>query len=209
MESIQLSSVIKEVKIILNENIVEDNFLAIDSNQLELNELIEARIVDAVRFVHENASREYLSEGLPLSGTPITSQDGTGYLNLPADFLRLVVFQMEGWNIGVFEVISDDDPLYAVQKSKFLGVRGGPNKPVCAITYNPGGQTLEYYSVRPGTAGYIKKARYLPVPLKEGTSIKICPKLKNAVYYYCAGLVAAVFKNEVSTSLFEISKNYM
>ena len=67
MESVQIANIIKEVKIILNENISIDALLLDDPNQLELEELISSRIVDAVTAVHENAPIEKLT-GVPLTG---------------------------------------------------------------------------------------------------------------------------------------------
>lgn len=209
MEAVQLSDIIREVKIILNENIAMDSILLDDPNQLELEELIKARIIDAVRFVHENAPSEHLSQGLDLVGTITTNQDGTGYMTIPDNFLRLIVFQLESWHLPVFNLISDNDPAYLMQKSKFTGVRGGPSKPVCAITSGDNGKIIEFYSVRPGTAATKKKARYIPMPEIEVNSIRICPKLKTSAYYYCAGLVAGIFKDQVAASLFELSKAYL
>lgn len=209
MEVVQLSTIIKEVKIILNENIAIDTILLDDPNQLELDELIKARIIDAVRFVHENARSEYLSQGDDLVGAISTNQDGTGSMTIPDNFLRLVVFQLESWHLPVFNLVSDNDPAYLKQKSKFTGVRGGPSKPVCAITSGIDGKIIEFYSVKPGTSAVKKKARYIPMPSIENNTLKICPKLKASVYYYCAGLVAGIFKDEVAASLFELSKNYL
>ena len=107
------------------------------------------------------------------------------------------------------EPIHESDPAYLAQKSKFLGVRGGPAKPVCAISSGVSGKILEYFSAPPGTTPTIKMARYIPFPEVVNSSIMICPKLKTAAYYQCAGLVAATFKDEGATSLFEIAKGYL
>lgn len=209
MQTVQLSQIVKQVKIILNENIEMEQIFALDPDQLQLEELIGERIIDAVRFIHENGRREFISDGIELTGTPSTNQDGTGYIGLPENFLRLIVFQLTAWNMPVIEPISDADPKYLMQKSKFTGVRGGPSKPVCAITNGIGGKVLEFYSVPPGTTAIVKIARYLPIPEKEGATIKICPKLKTAIYYHCAGLVALTFKDQVASSLFDIAKSYL
>lgn len=218
MEAVLVSDIVKEVKIILNENIAQDEFLMADANQLELEELIRSRIVDAVRLVHEEAPSSMLDDGIdiPVAGELHTNENGSGYVELPEDFMRLVIFHLETWNRPVVEPISDTDPKYFLQKSRFLGIRGGTDKPVCALTTGVNGRVLEFYSIAPGhgpggvTQAVVTKAKYLPLPkIEPNDKIKVCRKLLAPINYKCAGLVAVTFKDEIATSLFEISKSYL
>ena len=63
--NVPLSDIIREVKIILDENITE-SFIEGDPDQLQLKDHIEARILDAVRNIHEAAGSEMLDDGLPI-----------------------------------------------------------------------------------------------------------------------------------------------
>ena len=100
MQTVPLSDIIREVKIILDENITE-SFIEGDPDQLQLKDHIEARILDAVRNIHEAAGSEMLDDGLPIptSGQSVLqiNPDGTGYVRLPDDFMRLVIFKMTKW----------------------------------------------------------------------------------------------------------------
>ena len=213
MQTVPLSDIIREVKIILDENITE-SFIEGDPDQLQLKDHIEARILDAVRNIHEAAGSEMLDDGLPIptSGESLlqVNEDGTGYVRLPDDFMRLVIFKMTKWKRPVVEAISDTDPRYFPQKSEFLGIRGGVDKPVCAVTTGNASKILEFYSLPPGeTDKSVEKARYLPLPKIEDNSILMCRKLVRPIYYQCAGLVALSLKDQSSANLFEIAKSYL
>lgn len=213
MQTVPLSDIIREVKIILDENITE-SFIEGDPDQLQLKDHIEARILDAVRNIHEAAGSEMLDDGLsiPTSGESIlqVNPDGTGYVRLPDDFMRLVIFKMTKWKRPVIEAVSDTDPRYFPQKSRFLGIRGGVDKPVCALTTGNASKILEFYSLPPGEEDKsVEKARYLPLPKIENNSILMCRKLVRPIYYQCAGLVALSLKDQSSANLFEIAKSYL
>ena len=222
MQSVTLSDVIREVKIILDENITEVSVLTDDPDQLQMEGHIRARIIDAVRAIHEAADSSMLDDGLliPLvdggeSTIHVTQgtvyQDGTGYVTLPDDFMRLVIFKMTKWKRPVVFAISDTDPRYFLQKSRFVGIRGGIDKPVCAITTGEASKVLEFYSLPAGEADHsVEKHRYLPLPtIEENDTIKMCRKLVRPIYYQCAALVALSLKDQSSANLFEIAKSYL
>ena len=59
--------------------------------------------------------------------------DGTGYIALPTDFLRLYSFKMVAWERPTFDFISISNPEY--HKQKIRALRGGASKPVVVINY--------------------------------------------------------------------------
>lgn len=122
-------------------------------------------------FVDEAARRVLLSAPLhavppakSFAGAPLSEHgDGTGSVELPADFLRLARLRMEGWQRPVLLPITDDVPEYALQSNPYL--RGGPAKPVAALVR--GGTALEFYSVSgPAT---IAEALYIPFTSLDDT----------------------------------------
>jgi hypothetical protein len=225
MQPVPVSDIVREVKIILNENVKDDGLPIDDTNQLELEELIQSRIVDAVRLIHESATSELLDDGENLASSPTNDTgDGAGWLQLPPDFMRLIIFQMKTWSRPVIEPISDTDPKYFMQHSRFRGIRGGTDKPVCAITTGAtqvlGGsdKILEYFSVAAGeTTHQILKAKYLPLPKIDGAeegvalsgSIKVCRKLLIPIHYQCAAMVAVTLKDDIAKNLIDIAKSYL
>lgn len=59
--------------------------------------------------------------------------DGSGYIALPSDFLRLTSFKMTEWDRPVVKAISQEHPIYNLQKNTIS--RGKPSKPVAVIRY--------------------------------------------------------------------------
>lgn len=209
MQTVTVAEIVREVKIILDENTENNPILTVDTDQLQIEEIIKSRIIDAVRFIHESAPSHMLDDGLNIVGSPVTVQDGSGYVVLPDDFMKLIIFKLETWSRPVIEPISDTDPLYFAQSSRFRGIRGGTDKPVCAITTGKDGRVLEFFSVAPGTTAKINKAKYLPLPKIEDNTIKVCRKLYQPINYQCAGLVALTLKDTNAKSYFEVAKSFV
>ena len=200
----------REIRIALDQNKTSDQLLTSgDIDTLSMEEIIESKICDAARIIHTNAP-SYLLDGGKAFGDSIGWKSrvgyGMGYIHLPEDFLRLVTFQMSDWSRAVTVAIDETDPLYEQQQSRYGGVRGNPQKPVVAITTQPIGQVLEFYSCTAGEHVYIKRARYIPMPHIENGGIELCEKLKSAVVYYTAYLVAlSTGQSDLATSMSNIA----
>lgn len=184
----------QEIKIALDQNKTSALLLeAGDIDTLSLDEVVESKIVDAVRIIETQAPVYLLDHGKPFGesiGWKGQAGYGAGYVLLPDDFMRLVSFQMSDWSRQVSVAITEDDPLYAQQQSRYPGVRGCPQKPVVAITNQPVGHYLEFYSCTGGESVSVKRAQYIPMPRIENGRIEICEKLKSAVVAYAAYLAA-------------------
>ena len=162
-----VSDIVQEAKVALDENV--------DSTALSgLGDI-------------DTLTMEEIVESIGWDGQP---GYGAGYIHLPDDFMRLVCFQMSDWDYALTMAITEDSPQYQMQRSRFGGVRGNPQKPVVAITSQPIGLVLEFFSCYSGEDAYVKKARYIPVPRVRNGKIELCEKLKPAIVYYTAYLSA-------------------
>lgn len=114
----------------------------------------------------------------------VDNSDGTGYIELPDDFLRLVSFKMVEWSRAVTKPISEDSPQYNLQKISYL--RGKPTKPVVVIRNDYGDsiqaikKILEYYSVV--SDHDIERALYIKTDVAENLPDNII----DALAYQCA-----------------------
>lgn len=130
-----------------------------DSSHNELQFPVASFIDESARRVINAVPLHSLGRGQNLI-TNITQHrpltNGSGIINLPVDFKRLVSFKMEGWHRPVTEPIRASHPLYQKQFNPIT--RGGVAKPVVAIV--SGDTQLEYYSVPKGTTHKIEEARY-------------------------------------------------
>lgn len=193
-----VSDLVKEIRIVLDENTSSEALTQVgDVDTLSLDELVKSKIEDAGRLVVQSAPVSMLGGGKAFGetiGWDSAAGYGSGHIVLPDDFLRLIVFQMSDWSIAVSEPITEHDPRYSRQRSRYGGVRGCPQKPVVAIVQQPIGQVLEFYSCTAGEHVYVKMARYAPEPkistFEDEAVIDLPEKIERAVVYYAAYLVA-------------------
>lgn len=128
------------------------------------------------------------------TAVPFSSGDKTGYIELPASFLRLSSFKMTDWKTDVTIPITPQDPKY--KKQKYSATRGGTNKPVAVLNWkNIGTPTptpkriLEYYSVSSNNT--IDKLLYIP-EMNAEYFISINPNLLDALAWQCASKVMQI-----------------
>lgn len=204
----------REVRIALDQNNSSTPLLDIgDIDTLTLEEIIESKIADAARTVLRDAPLHLLDGGVSFGesiGWFSREGIGGGSILLPADFLRLVAFQMSDWSYPVVTAITEDNPLYALQSSRYGGIKGNPQKPIVALSQQPIGLVLEFYSCTAGEGVYVKRATYIPIPIIKSGEIAFCEKLKPAVIYYTAYLVAlSIGSSDLAAAMLNISKESM
>lgn len=189
-----VSTLKTEIRIALDHNESSQPLSALgDIDTLTLEDIIGSKIADAARIVEASAPRSLLDSGKAFGdsiGWDGEAGYGSGHIHLPDDFLRLVTFQMSDWSYAITEAITDDSEAYAMQRSRYAGIKGSPQKPVVAIVQQPIGLVLEFYSSYSGDNAYVKKARYIPIPRIVDGKIDICEKLRSAVVYYAAYMTA-------------------
>ena len=226
-----LSRIGKDVRICLDENVNNTALLESgDIDTLTLNEIIKSKAEEAVRRVHLVAPPEMLETGHNIEGAIHWSDMGSGYILLPDDFLRLVVFEMSDWERPVFLAISATHPDYKRQRSRFKGIRGNPQRPVVAIlnnnisngqqaveavylTNDSIGLRLEFYSSKNNTAT-VKRAVYIPQPqIEEKGSVEvldISAQCYRSAIYMCAALVCETLgEGERAKALSTLANTYM
>jgi hypothetical protein len=207
----QLDDIAKDVRIALDQNMASDTLAAIgDVDTLALNDIIKSKIVEAVKRVHSSAPPYLLDGGHNFGDAVFWKEHESGWILLPEDFMRFVVFQMDDWERAVFYPINTDDPEYARQSSRFKGIRGTYQRPVCAISIRPEGRVMEFYSCKT-TEAKVSRAVYLPYPkIDKYGAIEICGRCYNAVVYTIAALVLTTFGDaEKSAALNELAKSVL
>ena len=209
----QMTEILHDVRVALDENAMSDALIKEgDIDTLTLDEIIESKVLDAIRRVEIDAPT-YLLEGGHDFGDNVywersEAKAGQGWTLLPADFMRLVVFEMSDWERAVYTAISTSDPEYEQQKSRFKGIRGNVQKPVCAIAIRPEGRVLEFYSSKDNTAT-VSKAVYIPYPeVDEDGGIDLCERCYTAIVYTAASLVLSTYGDaDKASAMLEQAKN--
>lgn len=205
----QITEVIREVRIALDHNNTSAQLLTEDDiDTLTLEEIIRSKIVEAVRRVHTDAPPYLLEEGHNFGDELYWADMNSGWILLPDDFLRLIIFRMTDWERPVYSAISTDSPEYRKQSSRFKGIRGTTQKPVCAIGIRPEGRVLEFYSCKNHDA-QVAQGMYIPEPkIDLNGGIDISPRCYRAVVYMAAALVATTTGDgERASAFIELSKS--
>ncbi|MFI3293095.1 MAG: hypothetical protein SNI70_06210 [Rikenellaceae bacterium] len=204
-----LEEIAKDVRIALDQNTSSDTLSIIgDVDTLAVNDIIKSKIIEAIKRVHNDAPPHLLDGGYNFGDSIYWKDLESGWVLLPENFMRFVVFQMSDWDQAVFSTISYDDPQYAKQSSRFKGIRGSTQRPVCAITMRPEGRALEFYSCK-SRAAMVSRAIYIPYPeIDEYGAVEICDRCYNAVVYTIAVLVLITFgATDKSNMLNELAKS--
>ncbi len=216
----QIANILHDVRVCLDQNVIVEALLTdSDEDTLRLDEVIRSKILEGVERVHCAAPYHLLEQGHDFSENGIfwKDDDTCGFLLLPDDFMRLVVFEMSDWERAVYAAITPADPQYAKQRSRVKGVRGNAQRPVCALGVHPAGRTLEFYSCKSQEAT-VTKAVYIPYPIIEDSSmdgetvegIDISELCYPAVVYMVAGLTLTTCgEQERATIFYGMSKTYL
>ncbi len=206
-----LDDIASAVRIILDQNMVSQPLaLEGDVDTLSLDEIIKSKVCEAVKRVHSEAPVYLLDGGHDFGDAIYWKEQCSGWVLLPEDFMRFVVFEMDDWERPVYFPISMDDAEYALQSSRFKGLRGNSQKPVCAIGIRPEGRVLEFYSCK-STDARVRRAVYLPYPRVDGfDGIAVCDRCYDGILYMTAALTAMSFgDSDKGNVLLELSKSVL
>lgn len=131
----------------------------------------------------------------------------SGWVLLPDDFMRLVVFEMDDWERAVYQAISTDDEEYEKQRSRFKAIRGTAQRPVCALGVRPEGRVLEFYSCKSEDA-QVSRAVYIPYPeIDDDGGVEVSERCYQAVVCTAAGLTLITCGEvDKGNNLFEMAK---
>ena len=180
-----------------------------DTETTSFDDIIYAKLTDAVRMVEMEAPLNLLEQGHQFGEDIVWVEDGKGCTLLPDDFMRLVVFKMSDWRHSVSEAITQDDPKYSRQWSRWKGICGNPEKPVVAIVNRAEGNVLEFFSCHDGTAT-VEQAVYVPLPrIDLDGGIDVSEKCYKAAVYRAAALALASIGDQLSTTMVELSKSLL
>ncbi len=207
---VQAGDMAKAVRVAIDMNHDSTPLLAgEDLDTLSFDDIIYSKLADAVRMVEMEAPLNLLGHGHQFGEAVTWCEDGKGWILLPDDFMRLVAFKMSDWRHSISEAITQDDPIYARQFSKWQGICGNPERPVAAIVNRAEGLALEFFSCKDDTAT-VDQAVYVPLPkIDDSGGIDVSEKCYRAAVYRAAGLALASIGDQLSTTMLEASKSLL
>lgn len=191
MTSVNIEGFIEKVRLAIDElmHVTTDDFYT------DLNKEIKQALLMAVRQLSQELPVSMLTPTVLTNGTDLTPaqrkfDDGSGWVVLPDDFLRLVEFRLNTWLQSVFTTIEPTSDEAKHQAS--LWGRGTPQKPRAMEAYDAEGNHVLRYWTAGKYRGYtgaigqvydhtIQNLTYIPsvntiasgatsvnVPIKEG-----------------------------------------
>lgn len=180
---------VRDVRRCMDENTRDTSLTGIgDTDTLMLDDIIRSKLVEAVRAVAMAAPAQLLEDGHHFGETVHWEEQESGYVMLPDDFMRLVVFEMSDWARPVYRLTLPSDPAYAKCRSRFKSVRGTAERPVCVLGRRPEGRVLEFYSCATTDAS-VTRGVYVPVPrIDRDGGIDLPERLKTAATYRAGAL---------------------
>lgn len=186
MLRVDLDDLIRDVRLTLDENSVQSAYLQENRDNLELDELIAAKLPEAARDIIETSEVELL-EPIKMT-TSYTATEYGGILTVPDDFLRIVSVGMKGWNRSVTAIAGEGSDIGLMQRNRYT--RGTSTKPVCVYGHDADGKrVIELFGLAKGLGDVL----YMPLPKVETVENKevmdIPRLLKQAIVRRTAGLV--------------------
>lgn len=206
----KVADIIRDVRIAMDTNDIDASLLADkDTDTLQLDDIIRSVIVDAVKTIEIIAPAQLVDSGHNFGDQIYWMNNGSGQVLLPLDFMRLVVFRMSDWERPVYTAIMETSDKYALQHSRFKGVRGNAQKPVCAIVKKPEGNVLEFFACNDESAT-ITQAVYLPFPCIDGEDgIEISERCYKAVVYQATAFALSLLNDNRTSTFVELAKSVL
>ena len=159
------------------------------SNPLDL--LINAHLDECTKDVILSApiSTLFPTSLSTTAGTALTDNK-TGYIPLPANFLRFISLKMADWKRSVSTLITPENPIY--RKQSLPRLRGNTISPVAVLVWrkgSPNTRAIEYYSVK--SSHSIDQLLYVP-ETKTEDFVTANPHLLDSLAWMCAGKIMQI-----------------
>lgn len=206
-----IDKIMEDVRVCIDQNMTSEALVESgDIDTLALDEIIKSKILEAIQRVHMEAPPYLLENGHNFGDAVYWKEMESGWVLLPSDFMRLVVFEMDDWEQAVYTAISVDDPDYEKQRSRFKGIRGTAQKPVCVLAIRPESKVLEFYSCK-STDAQVSRAMYIPYPvIDDDGGVDVSERCYNAVVYTAAGLTLMTCgEANQATALSDLAKTFL
>ena len=201
---VQVDEILKDVRVCMDRNRVDEALLDdADADTLTLDELIKSKVEEGIDMVHREAPYHMLEQGHTFGDAIHWGELESGWILLPDDYMRLVVFEMSDWEKAVYEVMSVADARYAQMRSRVKALRGTAQRPVCVLGVRPEGRVLEFYSCKSESAT-VRRGIYTPYTrIDDDGGADISELCYESAVYRIAGLALASLGEEQLSKVME------
>ena len=216
MESVNISKILHDVRVILDQNAEDYGVAGVGEYTLELDDVIRKGIIPAVEWAHMNAPvTKMTGKEIAMTPSPLLPPNA---LQLPDDFLRLVSLKASNWNRAISTYYPEDDPYVSQILSGYAGLMPTANKPAAVMRLEGGKRYLLLYpfvddddssddSSAATEGDTITSAYYIPIPTIDDDdssddssvsdpSVDIEPTCYDAFLYYLAYLTKITYNED-------------
>ena len=189
------AELIKKVRCLINEPDADAEVSLLSGKVRSFDDIIKELLSQAVALVQQSkgAKGGYVNVKrlTSVTGLLVENGDGTGYMNLPDDFVELVHCKLDSWKRPCTVILPSASPLAVRQYNG--AVRAGAAKPVCVEGVTSGGyRTVELF---PLPSGAKVEAFFYEAKFDAGSGLNRSDKnMVDAVVYACASLLYNMFE---------------
>lgn len=170
-------------------------------NDKPIDTFIDRLLDECAKEVLMNAPPHHIN-GKFLAIKPDKNNDGSGYVSLPDDCLRILEFKMSEWKRSVTDFVEAGSP--EALKQSNIHLRGGVCKPVCVLAHRNSGRVLEYYSVKKEH----KIDRFVVVFTTPAENVQV--DLQASITWWCASRVLQIVgKSDAANLAYERGKSLL
>ncbi len=170
-------------------------------NEKPVDTFIDNFLDECAREVLTDAPVHHL-EGSSLYVSTVDNHDGSGYVMLPSNCIRVLEFKMKEWKRAVTVFAESGSAVALMQSNVYL--RGGVCKPVCVLGHRSGYRVVEYYSVKKSH----EVDRFVVVRVCPAEDVRV--DLQPALTWFCASKVLQVFgRSDLASAAYERGKHLL
>lgn len=212
MKQLEVSTACQFVQAVLDEltNTGEAVDLAADTTDIE--KLVEGAIVEAVITTHAGAPAVLVDGVVGEDGADYDSslgEDGVVTVTMMTDALRIVSVQAGDSDEVVVDILPEGSPEARKQLCKYTrGVYDDPAVVMCKRREEDYKPILKYYSTEADTCPAMT-VEYVPYPVLDEGSVKVCPKLEYAVLNLVAAMVLDALNESQKATIYKAKAKSM
>ena len=222
MIDLTIAQAIAAVRAALDELQPNESYMAgvTDTDNADLDTIIEKKLVEAVAMVHANAAYSLVAADAPVIASPTATADGLVLkVEVPQNMMRFVAFKATDSAHTVTALLDEGDPEALRQAD--LYACGTHERPEAVLHRGSTVNKIWYYKLATTLAAAsgntpaetavsrIERLSYLTYPAIVSNAVKVCTMLKDAVISMLTGLVLTVYKDQSAEAFYSQARLQM
>ena len=222
MIDLTVAQAISAVRAAIDELQPNESYMAgvTDSDNADLDTIIEKKLVEAVAMVHANAAYSLVAADAPAIVSPVATADGLVLkVEVPQNMLRFVALKATDSAHTVTDLYDEGDADALRQADQYAC--GTHERPEAVLHRGGTVNKIWYYKLASAlaaaagntpaetAASRIERLSYITYPAIASNTVKVCAMLKDAVISMLTGLVLTVYKDQSAEAFYSQARLQM